>query len=254
MAVATVGRLIAAVGTVTAFVAIWLDAIGAGEFSPSYWNIDGTLGGVLLAFACLAGLAVAGALALRHSALDLTLGGAGAVLLGLYLFFPAALAFSDWEVLGSGAWLGVCAGLILIGSGLALRGWGQEASTPEWAGLGVAALGWVLVMVGIWLEADVEGGSYWHTVGSGHGLGILFLALLGIWLLAAFAGGKTRKPALLALAAGIALVIFGLSLFGPAIAAFNNFGDLRTGAWFPFAGGLLLALGSVLTPRIKASS
>jgi hypothetical protein len=250
MAVATVGRLIAAVGTGTAAVAIWLDALGDGDFAVSYWNLDGTLGALLLALACLSALACAGALVLRRPAADLALGGIGAVLFGLYLFFPAALAFSDWNVLASGAWLGVCAGLIVIGSAVVLWGWGQERSTPEWLGLGVAGAGCALVMTGIWLEVGADGGTYWHPRDSSHGLGVLFLILVGLWAFATLGGILIRKPALLGLAAGISLVIFGLVLFIPATSAFGALDELRIGAWLPFAGGILLALGSALAPRL----
>lgn len=250
---ATVGRLIAAVGVVTSFLAIWMTAIGGGEGSVTYWKVDGTLAGVLLALGCLAALAGAGALLLGHPAFDVTLGAAGSVLFGLYLWLPAGLAFSDWDALGSGTWLGVCAGLIVIGAGLALSRWGEEMLAPEWGAFAVAALGWILAMAGIWFDVQVNEGSYITPVDGGHGLGVLFLILLGLWFLAAAAAAQTRKAAPFVLAGGIGFVTFGLALFVPLAAAFGGLDSLRIGTWLPLGGGILLSVGSALAIRPEAA-
>jgi hypothetical protein len=252
MEAATTGRLVAAVGVATAFLGIWLNAVDTPEFSISYWDLDGTLAGVLLALAWLAGLAVAGAFLVGHPAFDVTLGAAGSVLFGLYLFFPAGAAFSQWDTLGRGAWLGVCSGLIVLGAALALGKSAEEVSALGSDGLAVAALGWALVLAGIWLNANVEGGSYFNPANTEQrGVGILFLILLGLWALAALAAVKTREPAPFALAAAVALMTFGLAFFIPASAAYGGLGDLRMGTWLPLAGAALLSVGSMLAIRLE---
>jgi hypothetical protein len=252
MEAATTGRLVAAVGVATAFLGIWLNAVDTPEFSISYWDLDGTLAGVLLALAWLAGLAGAGALFVRHPAFDVTLGAAGSVLFGLYLFFPAGAAFSQWDTLGRGAWLGVCSGLIVLGAAVALRKSADEIVALAKIELIVAALGWALVLAGIWLDANVEGGSYFNPADTGQrGVGVLFVILLGLWVLAALAAIKTREPTPFVLAAAVALMTFGLALFIPASAAYRGLGDLRMGTWLPLAGAALLSVGSVLAIRLE---
>jgi hypothetical protein len=246
MPAATAGRLIAAVGLVTAFLAIWVDALSTAGFSVSYWDVDDGLGGVLLAFACVGALLAIAALVVRAPALDLALGAVGAVLFGMYLFFPAALAFADWDSLTSGAWLGVCSGLIVIGAGLALTGWGTEISPPAPLPVAISAVGWGLVVAGIWFDVQKEGGSYWHPEESGHGLGVLFLILLGLWLVAGFFGAQPQTAFFGLSAALVACSIFGLAFFVPVLSAFDELDNLRAGGWLPLAGGFLLAVGSLL--------
>jgi hypothetical protein len=255
MQAATLGRLVAAVGVATAFLGIWLNAVDTPEFSVSYWDLDGSLAGVLLALAWLAGLACTGAVLVRNSAFDLMLGATGSVLLGLYLFFPAGAAFSQWDTLGRGAWLGVCSALIVIGAAVVLGKSAEEIVALGKIELIVAAVGWVLVMAGIWLDANVEGGSYLNPADTGQrGVGVLFGILLGLWALATLEAIQTREPTPFALAAAVAFMTFGLAFFIPASAAFDGLGDLRMGAWLPLAGAILLSVGSVLAIRLEAAA
>ena len=237
-------------GIAAAFLGIWLDALSAGGFGTRYWDLGGIIGEVLLASACLAAIAALAGLALRRPAFDLALGAAGAALFGLYLFVPAASAFSDWDTLAIGTWLGVCSGLIVIGAGLALSTWGVELWPPYLGAAAVAAGGWILVIVGIWFGVDDQGGSYWHPEGSGRGLGVLFLILLGVWALAAMVSLLTSTAAAPLLTVAAALIILGVALVVPLLSVLNDLDSLRMGAWLPLGGGLLLSVGSALALRV----
>lgn len=250
MPAALVGRLIAVVGIVAAFLGIWLDVVSARGFGTSYWNVPGILGEVLLASACLAAVAALAGLTLRRPAFDLLLGATGAGLFGLYLFIPAGSAFSAWDTLAIGAWLGVCCGLVVIGAAVALSAWGAEIWPPYLAIAAVAAGGWILVMVGIWFGVDNQGGgSYWNPEGSGRGLGVLFLILLGVWAFAAAVSLLTSTPAAPLLTVAAALIVLGVALVVPLLSVLSDLDTLRTGAWLPLGGGVLLSVGSALALR-----
>lgn len=254
MSAALVGRLIAAAGIVAAFLAIWLDVLSVDGFGARYWDLPGILGEVLLAAACLAALAALAGLALRRPACDLLLGATGAGLFGLYLFIPAGSAFTDWDTLAIGAWLGVGSGLIVIGAGLALSTWRAEILAPYFAAVAVAVGGWVLVMAGIWFGIDDEGGSYWNPEGSGRGLGVLFLILLGVWALAAVVSLLTSTTAAPLLSVATALIVLGVALVVPLLSVLSLLDSLRTGAWLPLGGGVLLSVGSALALRVLPPS
>lgn len=237
-------------GIVAAFLGIWLDALSVDGFGARYWNLSGILGEVLLASACLAALAVLAGLALRRPAFDLLLGATGTGLFGLYLFVPAGSAFSAWDTLAIGAWLGVGSGLIVIGAGLALSTWRAESLPPYLAAVAVAVGGWILVMIGIWCGVGDERGSYWDPEGSGRGLGVLFLILLGVWALAAVVTLLTSTTAAPLLTVATALIVLGVALVVPLLSVYL-LDSLRAGAWLPLGGALLLSVGSSLALRVS---
>ncbi len=231
------GRVIAGVGVVLAFVAIWIDAVPGS----SYWDFDGTVAAFGIALAAIAALLlVAGS---AGKAGNGALFAAGAVLLGFWAWFPAATAFSDWDQTRAGMWLAFAGGaLIAIGAAVSFVVAGGASSTPAGpspaalaAGLGIA-----LVFPGIFIDAS-EGQSYWDGP-LGHSLGILMLILAVAAALAwaaTFAGAGTRG-----LDAAVTLVLLGLVAFVPVGAAFGDFGSLDAGAWIAFAGGILAAGGT----------
>jgi hypothetical protein len=143
----------------------------------------------------------------------------------------------------------VCSGLIVIGASLALSPWRAEIPPLYFPAVGVAGGGWILVLAGIWFGVDDQGGSYWHPEGSGHGIGVLFLILLAAWILAAVVGMQSRTAAGPLLAAAVALVLLGLGLVVPLLSVLNDLDSLRTGAWLPLGGGVLLSIGSSLALR-----
>ena len=236
---AMAGRAIAGVGVVLAFVGIWVKAFSSGE---SYWSFDGTIGAFALVLACLAALALAAGYAGQPT--NGALFGIGAVMLGYSGWFPAALAFNNWDESRAGLWLAFAGGgLIVIGAGASYVTRAPPRDTP--AGLSrealVTGLGIALVFPGIFLSAG-SGHAYWKLGLLGHSLGIVMLILAiasGLAWAAGVAGTGT-----LGLDQALTLVLLGLVAFVPVGAAFGDFGSLDSGAWLAFAGAILAAGGT----------
>lgn len=230
------GRGIALVGAVLAIVGLFVTAL-AGQ---SYWDIDGTLAVFGLVVAVLAGLCVLMTYAGWET--DGWSAGLGALLIGYWGWFPAATAFDHWDRLKAGVWLCFAGGIVvLLGAAAAIGARGGARSTP--AGLSPASLaagvGIALVFPGIFLDAE-SGQSYWDGP-LGHSLGIVMLIvaiLTGLAWAASAAGTGTRG-----LDVVFSMILLGLVAFDPVGTAFNNLGDLQTGAWLALAGGILAAGG-----------
>lgn len=242
----TAGRALAAIGAVLAIVAVWLDALAATP-PQSYWDLDVTLAAFGLGAAILALLFAAASFAGR--ATDGWLFATGALLLGYYAWFPAYLAFSQWDQTKVGLWLALAgAALITIGAAGALLSTGGPASTPArltppmlFAGIGIA-----LCIPGIFLYASSDT-SYWNGP-FGHWLGIVMLAvtiLASLTWTAAYGGAATHG---LDLALG--LVLLGLMASEPIGSAFDHLGDLQIGAWLGLLGGILAAGGTWAARRM----
>jgi hypothetical protein len=247
---AVAGRGLAAIGVVLAAIAIWLDNFDGGS---KYWD-DGTTGIFLLILCLIAALAIGGGQMGQET--NGWAFAAGAILLGFYGFYPAVLAFDDWDLLAIGAWLGLAgAALIVIGTGAAYAVVGGAPSTPGGTSTPAlaAGLGIVLIFPAIFIDAS-EGDSYWSI--SGHSLGILLLVLsiaAALLWAASVAGTPTRG-----LDQAVTLVLLGLLCVGPVVAAFGDFGSLDAGAWLGIAGAILAAGGTwaargVEMPRTAAS-
>jgi hypothetical protein len=101
-------------------------------------------------------------------------------------------------------------------------------------GKAVAAVGVVLALVAIWVNA-LTGQSYWDLDGT---VGV-FLLLMAILAGLAVAAGMSRA---MLLTGGILLGFYG---FLPAAYATDHWGVLDAGAWLGFCGGALIALGAV---------
>src|SRR5215211_1202013 len=244
----------AGLGTLLAFIAIWLDALP----DQSYWGGYGTTG----VFCLLLVLGLAAFLALSvvrpNPQLELVAAALALVMWGHYIFVPAALA-SHSEFIKAGAWLGLIGGGLaslgtLVAYGLRFAGMPIAFKRPEGrpptppqpvlVGTVLAALGLVLSYPAVWLKAS-SSGSYWNGLGLGHGLGVvLLLALLALTALLAiaFALGAT---VLMAPAAALSFLVLGIFAFGPVDAAFNNLSELKAGAWLGLFGGLLLTGGAL---------
>lgn len=236
---AMAGRAIAAVGVVLAFVGIWVKAFSFGE---SYWSFDGTIGAFGLVLACLAALALAADYIGRPA--NGALFAIGAVMLGFYGWYPAALAFNNWDESRAGLWLAFAGAiLIVIGAGASYVTGKAAPDTP--AGLSretlLAGLGIALLFPGLFLDA-ASGVSYWKLGFFGHSLGIVML-ILAIAAALAWAAGVTGRGTR-GLDQALTLVLLGLVAFAPIESAFGNFGSLDSGAWLAFAGGILAAGGT----------
>jgi hypothetical protein len=250
---AMVGRGIAAVGVVCGLIAIWTNLVAAGVQGRTYWAFDGTLAGLLLILAGVSGLLVLAASATNRRDLDVALAGVGATLFGLYLWYPALFATDQWKVLGTGAWLGVCTVLIVVGALVAIRpSMAAVTSRPEPIGTLVALVGLVLVLVGIWTKATSSAGTYWNVPGNGHSLGaamLVFVVLSAVAIAAAHVLAVGKDAALV-----LAGVTLGLTLLLPVAAAFDHLGDLGVGGWLAVIGGLALLVGVVLMRRMAPAT
>ena len=103
----------------------------------------------------------------------------------------------------------------------------------------MAGAGIALLFPGMFLDAS-GGVSYWET--SGHSLGVVMLvvaiAAAIVWA-ATVVGIGTRG-----VDQALTLVAFGLVAFFPVGAAWGDFGNLDSGSWIAFAGGILGAGGT----------
>jgi hypothetical protein len=249
-----IGRGMVLIGLVLAVIALWLDVLP----DTKYFD-DGTQGAFLLAVAVIAGLLLAVSwLQNRPQPTRIAL-GLCVLLLGYYVFFPAALAFSNLDEMEAGGWLGLVGAVIaVIGAWIGSRSQGAQTVMPSAMGMrGVqmgtlAALGGVvLCVISIWLDASGPT-SYWNF-SDDYILGILMLiagVLCGLALLATWMG---RGPTSALWASIFALMLCGMFIVGPVATAFNNFGELEVGAWLGFVGGLVAVCGAQLAHMSTAT-
>jgi hypothetical protein len=250
-----IGEIVAAVGVVLGLMALWTAAIKTkytGGVTVKYAD-DGTVEIVGIVILGLAACCLIASF-LGKADLDLVAAVAGAAAFGFLLYQPANLGFKHFGWLGTGAWLGVCAGLIPLGAGAAHL-W-QKRSNAKAAGLNLgivaAAIGLVLIVAGIWMKvSDGSDVKYWDLSQSGHALGLLLLLLAIVSAVLIAAGVNSRKAEL----ADLALIVSGI-LAGVAVAkgihdAFGSFGNMGSGAWSLFIGGLLLLLGLIASRVMK---
>ena len=239
MSVALAGRAIAVVGIVTGLLAISLPTVLALRYVD-----DGTVAAFLLILICCASWFPA-------EVGPTTLGAAaGAAAFGYFLFVPAAQAFDQLGDLESGAWLGICAVLVPLGAGIV---WAAErepgpadesrtAAAPVDRALLLTFVGLALFLAGIWLPAESNDTTYWDVSSSGHALGILMLVLAVLNAALALLGkGRAADVALL-----VAATTFGLAEVGVVTTAFEEFGNLGSGAWLQACGGVFLLIGAAM--------
>ena len=251
-----IGELVAAVGVVLGLIALWMnymDTKFTGGVTVKYAD-DGTIMAVGIIVLGLAACCLVASL-LGVADLDLVAATAGAVAFGFFLFIPASAAFKSLDQLGSGAWLGICAGLIPLGAGVAYfaaRGRSDAKAPGVNPATAVAAIGLVLIVIGIWSEiADKSGVDYWNASASGHALGLLLL-VLAIASALLIAGAVNSRSGLLA---DLALIVSGITAglaMGQGIHdAFGAFDKMGSGAWMELIGGLALLLGLIGTRVLK---
>ena len=111
------------------------------------------------------------------------------------------------------------------------------------AGRATAAIGAVLAIVALWLDALVFGPistSYWDLDGTfaAFGLGAAVLALI------AAASSTTGTYAADGWLCAIGAVLVGFYGWFPAATAFNDWKHTGAGLWLAFAGAILIAVGA----------
>jgi hypothetical protein len=233
MAKALVGRALALAGIVAGLLAVGLPfASGFGE-QVRYLD-DGTTAAFLLVLLSFASWLPA------EIGRDELAAAAGAAVFGFFLFIPAGSAFDELGYLRSGAWLGLCTALIPIGALVARRDRAARDRPPlvSDARVPLVLLGFVLVVVGIWLDAFTsEDGhvSYWNIGAPDHVVGILMLVLAALNLLVLAAAPVAALP--------VAAATFGLVEAGLVRTAFDDLGSLGIGGWIEACAGVLLLAG-----------
>jgi hypothetical protein len=246
------GELVAAVGVVLGLVALWMRL---WDEWPGKYSTDGT---VTIAMSILLGLAACCLLTslLGFADLDLIAAASGAVAFGFFLDYPARAAFDQFGALGTGAWLGICAGLIPLGAGFAhftarKRSSGRESTANPATVL--AAIGLVMIVAGIGMTtaygpASPGNPSYWNISSSGHALGLLLLLLaIASALLIAGAVSSPSGRSLADLALIVSSITAGLAMSEGIRAAFHYLGWMGSGAWMELFGGLALLFGLIGT-------
>jgi hypothetical protein len=249
-----IGELVAAVGVVLGFVALWTTVF---ERAGYQYKDDGTYLTALIIALGLAACCLAASLLLGKMHLDLAAAAAGAVAFGLFLYQPSLLAFKFVDKFSWGAWFGFCSVLVPLGAGTAHL-W-HKRSDAKASGVTLAtvaaAIGLVLIVIGIWKKISVFPSiSYWNISSSGHALGLLLLILAIASALLIAVAVTTRNAGL----ADVALIVSGITV-GVAIAegvfgAFGNGffpGGPGTGAWLELAGGLVLLISLIVSRVVK---
>jgi hypothetical protein len=246
-----IGEIVALVGVVLGFVALWTKVFDGFD---SKYSDDGTILAAMIILLGLAACCLLASLLLGKVELDLIAAVAGAVALGVFLYNPALVAFKDIGKLSWGGWLGIASILIPVGAGAAQL-WHRrsDAKAPginPWTA--AAAIGLVLITIGIWSEfVDKSGISYWKASTSGHAMGLLLLVLVIASAICILAAANTRKAELSDLAMIVSAVLVGLVVANPIHEAFGSFGNLGTGGWLGLAGGLVLLLALIGNRVVK---
>ena len=231
---AMLGRLIQATGLVFGVVAIWI------SYAPhSKYSDDGTVLTWLLILAGLTVLSWVGSWMTNERKFDTATGVFGGMMFGFYLLIPALTAFGNWGVLETGAWLGLCSGLTVIGTWIAAPPDTGERRAVSPATVRFTLLGLLFVLIGIGPSAQKTAGSYWGA--GSHGAGIVLIVLVAFGVLAVIALVRGMPAADDALT--LATLTFGFVVALPVGNAFNNFGNVGAGGWLAFAGGLVALLG-----------
>jgi len=239
---ALMGRMIAAVGLVLGFVAIFVKFASTSGGSAKYSD-DGTVLAFLLVALILAAVCLAATFAGSDN-MEAPAAVAGGAAFGFYLFIPSAFGFNHFDIVDTGGWLGICSGLIPLGLWYSMSSKAATLNRPSPLLAAPAIVGRICCIVAVWLTAEI-GTSYWNLLDQGRALPALMLvlviggALLGI--ATTFGSGSTRVTADGALI--FAAVTFGLYGAEAIQSAFGDFGSLGTGAWLGAAGGLVLLIG-----------
>ena len=177
----SVGRMVAAVGLVLGFVAIFVKFASVADNSAKYSD-DGTV----LAFLLVALIACAGLLAATFAGrddLEAAAAVAGGAAFGFYLFIPSAFGFNHFDVVDVGGWLGVCSGLTPLGLWYSMSSKPVTLTRPSLALAAPIVVGRICCIVAIWWVAEINT-SYWNLLDQGRALPALMLLLVATVLAA----------------------------------------------------------------------
>lgn len=108
------------------------------------------------------------------------------------------------------------------------------------AGRGLAAIGAVLAIVGLFLDAFFST-SYWNVDGTFAWFGLILAALALALTAAAYAGNPMDGWVF-----GIGAVLVGYWAFFPSALAFDQWDDTGVGLWLTLVGAILIAVGTAL--------
>lgn len=236
------GRMVALVGLVLGFVAIFVSFASLGGVSAKYSD-DGTVLAFLLVSLIACAVLLVAAMAGRED-LEAAAAVAGGTAFGFYLFVPASLGFNHFDIVDTGGWLGVCSGLIPLGLWYSMSSKPATIARPNPVSAIPVIVGRICCILAIFWVAEIHT-SYWNLLDKGRALPALMLllviggAVLGI--ATTFASSPTRVTADGTLI--LAAVTFGL--YGAEViqSAFGDFGSLGWSAWLGAAGGTVLLLG-----------
>jgi hypothetical protein len=247
-------RLLAASGVGLALAATWANVWG--EQGSSFWANDGTLGGFPFILVVLGGVLLATSFVFGYRWLLPSVSILGWLLVGYFGFFVAQNAPSDLNTLGPAAWLGICGGALMGLSIVSLRSmvaWKRRSPSMTlrrfipWLAV---AIGTAIVLSSLWLTTEelpfglVRSYSYWNIAGD-HSIGVVMLVLGASTLVALVGVLITRLSVLSTWAQAASLALLGISVFIPALVAFNQLGRLRSGGWLALVGSLLASAGAV---------
>src|SRR5436190_23863918 len=104
------------------------------------------------------------------------------------------------------------------------------------AGKGIAAIGAILAIVGIFVDALVSE-SYWDVDGTLAAGGLALAILAALCVLMSFAGWATDGWL-----AGLGALMIGYFAWFPAVTAFDDWDQTRAGVWLTFAGRVVVLL------------
>jgi hypothetical protein len=242
---AVVGREAAAIGILLGVIAIFVDYASVAGQSLKYSD-DGTILAFLLVTLILAAIALAATFT-GQAELEPVAAVSGSAACGFFLFVPASLGFNHFDLLSTGAWLGVCTALIPLGLWLSMSAQPGRLARPALQLAVPAIVGRVLCLVAIWLTAEQIGPvdvSYWNLLDQGRALPALMLLLVigGAALGALTTLGTPNRVAVDGVLI-LGAVTFGLYSAEVIGSAFNEFGSIGAGGWLGFAGAALLLIG-----------
>jgi hypothetical protein len=257
-----------AAGLAAAFVALWTQI-----YPIRYYTDDGSSLGYLLILLVLSSLLLSTSILLWRELPLWLASAAGLALLGNYICYPLIITvggYKDMDLgrLRLGGWLGMigAAVVVLAGAPLYSRQTWKPARARRallfYASLALAAAGFALVVVGLFLHLFTATNSvgesvtstYWNDPTETHPLALVLIVVAGLGLLSLLASALRRVDAARLIAFGMALLALGVSLFWPLLFAFHGLGNIEYGGWLVVGGGALATVGALAALLLDAPS
>jgi hypothetical protein len=244
-----------ALGGIGLALAATYSAVFGGADTGSFW-VDGTLGGFPLIVIVLGIPLLLASFVVRSRWPLFSVSALGWLLVGFFGVYVFQFAPNDLGRLGPATWLGMGGGALMGLSAVSARGVAdlkrRSPALTRWQ-----LIPWLVTVAGagallgsLWLAIEKQpagtkiADTYWNSAGD-HSQGVV-MGVLGALTLVALAGLLvTRLSVLRTWVVGMSLALLGISLFVPALEAFNHLGALRSGAWLALAGSLLASAGAL---------